>query len=204
MADQKPRATYQDVLDAPRHMVAELIGGELVLSPRPAGPHTSVHSSLFGELGPPFGRGRGGPGGWILLFEPELHLAADVVVPDIAGWRRTRMPTVPADAYFTLPPDWICEVLSPSTEKIDRTRKLAIYARAGVSHAWLVSARMRSVEVLRLHEGQWLSLGVHCDDERVRAEPFDAIELDLGVLWQDLAPEPPKHAAEAAAYYDVY
>jgi Uma2 family endonuclease len=199
MASPKRPASYQDVLDAPPNMVAEILNGELVLSPRPAAPHTSVHSTLHAELGSPFGRGRGGPGGWILLIEPELHLGTDVVVPDLGGWRRTRMPAVPSQAYFTLAPDWICEVLSKSTEKTDRARKLAIYARAGVSHAWL-----RTLEVLRLHEGRWLTLAVHCDDERVRAEPFDAIELELGVLWQDLAPEPPTHAAEPSAFYDVY
>src|SRR5688572_30939502 len=113
--DKKKRATYQDLLDAPEHKVADLINGELYLSPRPAGPHTVVASTLHYEIGPPFGRGRGGPGGWIILFEPELHLGDDVLVPDLAGWRRERMPFVP-DGQFDVAPDWICEVLSKSTE----------------------------------------------------------------------------------------
>ena len=185
MSEQQPgkrRATYQDVLDAPGHLVAEIVDGELVLSPRPAARHSTVTSALGGELLPPFGRGRGGPGGWIILDEPELHLHEDIVVPDLAGWRRERMPAVPDEAYFTLAPDWICEVLSRSTEKLDRTRKLGIYARAGVRHAWFVSPLWRTVEVMRLHEGHWLLVAVHATDERARVEPFDAIELDLGSL----------------------
>ena len=180
------RATYQDVLDAPPHLVAEIIDGDLRLSPRPAAVHSSVASALGEELGPPFKRGRGGPGGWIILDEPELHLADDILVPDLSGWRRERLPSVPDAAYFTLVPDWICEVLSPSTEKMDRAEKLAIYATHGVRHAWLVHPRNRTVEVMRLEGGKWLTLAVHHDDQKVRAEPFDAVELDLSVLWADL------------------
>jgi Uma2 family endonuclease len=183
----KRPATYEDVLAAPEHMVAEIIDGELHLSPRPAGPHAAVSTALSDELGPPFKRGRGGPGGWILLFEPELHLTASIVVPDLAGWRRVRMPKVPDVAYFELAPDWACEILSPSTEKIDRASKLGIYAGAGVSHVWLLNPRQRTLEVLRAHDGHWLTVAIHHDDDRVRAEPFDAIELDLAVLWVDLA-----------------
>lgn len=193
------RATYQDVLDAPPHNVAEIINGQLHLFPRPAAPHGSVSLTLGGELGPPFGRGRGGPGGWILLNEPELHLGEDVLVPDLAGWRRERMPYVDDVPYFTLAADWICEVLSPSTEKVDRTEKLTIYGAAGIQHAWLVSARLRSLEVFRLQEGKWLRLATYTDEQRVRAEPFDAIELDLSVLWADLGP--PLRAGEISATY---
>ncbi len=187
MAEPKParkRATYQDVLDAPEHKVAEIVDGELFLAPRPAGPHTCVASVLGEELGPPFKRGRGGPGGWIILDEPELHLGADIMVPDLAGWRRERMPGIGEDVvYFTLAPDWLCEVLSPSTEAFDRARKLPRYAAAGVRHAWLIHPRNRTFEVLRLHEGMWLTVAVHRDDQRVRAEPFEAIELDVGEIF---------------------
>jgi Uma2 family endonuclease len=200
MAKPSPRrATYQDVLDAPEHKVAELLDGELNLSPRPAAPHAVVSSVLGGALGPPFHHGRGGPGGWIILDKPELHLGDDVLVPDLAGWRRTRMSFVAEQPGLTIVPDWVCEVLSKSTEKIDRAVKLAIYAAAGVGHAWLVSPRLRTLEVLRLHEGKWLALAIHRDDDRVRAEPFDAIELELGELWADLAP--PMRASERVALY---
>lgn len=152
---------------------------------------------LGGELVPPFGRGRGGPGGWIILDEPELHLDSDILIPDLAGWRRERMPGIDASTkYFTLAPNWVCEILSPSTERVDRALKLPAYAAAGVQHAWLIQPRDRTLEVLRLHEGKWLVIGVHQDDQRVRAEPFDAIELDLAVLWQDLVVPPPSRAGE--------
>ncbi len=181
------RATYQDVIDAPEHMVAELIDGELLLNPRPAKPHAAACSALGEELGPPFKRGRGGPGGWIILFEPELHFEENVLVPDLAGWRRQRMPVITTETpYFTLMPDWVCEVVSPGTGKLDRTRKLPIFARAGVGHVWIVDPLQRTLEVLRLQGSQWLIVGSWADDERVRAEPFDAIELELGILWADV------------------
>jgi Uma2 family endonuclease len=135
------------------------------------------------DLGSPFHRGRGGPGGWIILDEPELHLGADVLVPDLAGWRRERLPEVPDAAFFELAPDWACEVLSPSTSLLDRRRKLPIYAREGVAHVWLVDPKARSVEVFRLSEGSYLYVAVHGEDERVRLEPFAAVELELSALW---------------------
>lgn len=177
-------ATYADVLAAPEHLVAELIEGELHLQPRPAKPHAAAASALGEELGPPFKRGRGGPGGWVILFEPELHLAHHVLVPDLAGWTTQRMPALIDDTpYFELAPDWVCEVISPGTAKRDRALKLPIYAAADVRWAWLVDPLQRTLEVLRLESTRWSLLGTYCDDARVRAEPFDAIELDLSALW---------------------
>jgi Uma2 family endonuclease len=176
-------ATYDDVLAAPANLVAELIHGVLHTHPRPRSSHARATSVLGSELGSPFDRGRGGPGGWLILDEPELHLGEDVLVPDLAGWRRERMPEMPDTAAFELAPDWICEALSPSTEAIDRTEKLPIYARAGVRHVWLVNPTIRTLEVLRAEAGAWLLVGTFHDDARVRAEPFDAIELELGALW---------------------
>jgi Uma2 family endonuclease len=183
----KRRATYQDVIDAPPHMVAEIIDGELDLQPRPGKGHAAAASALGEELGPPFKRGRGGPGGWIILFEPELHVRSDVLVFDLAGWRRERMPALTNDEpFFTLAPDWACEVLSPRTRVKDRAKKLPIYAREGVSHVWLVDPLLRTLEVLRRQGSEWLIVGVHEGSARVRAEPFDAIELDLSILWADV------------------
>jgi len=168
-------------------MIAEIIDGDLSLQPRPAKPHAAAATALSEELGPPFKRGRGGPGGWILLFEPELHLGDDVLVPDLAGWRRERMPELTVDEpYFTLAPDWVCEVLSPSSSKMDRSRKLPIYAREGIPHAWLVDPLLRMLEVLRLTDGKWTIVATHADAAKVRAEPFDAIELDMAILWADV------------------
>jgi Uma2 family endonuclease len=181
------RATYADVLAAPAHQVAEVIDGSLYLHPRPARPHTAAATTLGEELGPPFRRGKGGPGGWILLDEPELHLGDDIVVPDLAGWRRERMPVITTELpYFDLAPDWVCEVLSPSTERVDRIQKLRIYARARVGHVWLVNPILRTLEVLELDGDGWRLLSAHAGDERVSARPFHAIELELGALWADV------------------
>ena len=153
------------------------------MSPRPASRHARATSALGGSLSGPFDFGAGGPGGCLLLFEPELHLGRDVLVPDYAGWRRERMPQMPDAAHFTLSPDWICEVLSPSTAALDRSRKLRSYAREGVNHAWLLDPEPRTLEVLRREGERWLLLDTHVGDEQVRAEPFEAIELDLARLW---------------------
>ena len=190
MADGTPArryATYDDVLAAPPHMIAEVIHGELRLQPRPAKPHAAAASALGEELGPPFKRERGGPGGWILLDKPELHLDADILVPDMAGWRRERMPEMVADEpFFTLAPDWVAEVLSPSTGKYDRTDKLQIYHREGVEWVWLVDPLQHTLEVLHRGDPAWTLRGTWRDDQQPRAEPFDAIELELGVLWADV------------------
>lgn len=202
--DKKRRATYQDVLDADERLVAEIIGGELRLSPRPGGPHTRVTSQLGGALVPPFDNGDGGPGGWIILDEPELHVGADddleIVVPDLAGWRRERFDTAWLGGnYFTCAPDWVCEVLSTRTATNDRIEKLPLYARAGVQYAWLVHPVYRSLEVFRLtDERQWLSVATHVGDQVVRAVPFDAIELDLSRLWSDV-PRPPRRGGGRAS-----
>lgn len=195
MSDPARRhATYDDVLAAPAHVIAEVIDGELRLQPRPAKPHAAAASALGEELGPPFKRGRGGPGGWIIIDEPELHLQADILVPDLAGWRRERMPAIVADEpFFTLAPDWVAEVLSPSTGKYDRTDKLRIYQREGIGWVWLVDPLQRTLEVLRREERGWSLVDTWRDEQRARAEPFEAIELELEVLWADVVlPDEPR------------
>lgn len=182
-ATMKTRATYEDLLAVPDNKVAEILDGELFVSPRPAVPHARAASVLGIEIGGPFDRGRGGPGGWWILDEPELHLGEDVLVPDLAGWRRNRMPTVPSVPFFTLAPDWVCEVVSPSTEQIDRRRKQPIYAREGVSHLWLVNPLARTLEIFRRSPDGWLLTATHADADRARAEPFEAVELELAALW---------------------
>jgi Uma2 family endonuclease len=180
-------ATYQDVLDAPEHLVAELIDGELFLSPRPAAPHATATMNLSYGLGPPFAHGNGGPGGWIFMFEPELHFGKNVVVPDLAGWRRERLPVVEDVPFLELAPDWLCETLSKSTEKLDRVKKMKVYARAGVSHVWLLDERRRFLEVHRREERHYELIAMFDETETVRAEPFDAIELKLASLFANLA-----------------
>jgi Uma2 family endonuclease len=186
----KTRATYEDLLAVPDHKVAELLDGELHVSPRPAPPHALAASAVAGELWGPFHTGRGGPGGWWILSEPELHLGEDVAVPDVAGWRRSRLPALPEAAYFDLAPDWICEVVSPSTEGRDRSLKMKTYGREGVGHAWLVNPLARTLEVYRRSSEGWVLLATHVGDVVVRAEPFDAAELRLAAWWPPVgAPE---------------
>jgi Uma2 family endonuclease len=179
----KKDATYADLCAVPENFVAEILGGELYAFPRPSLPHAHTASVLGGELSGPFHRGRNGPGGWLLLDEPELHLGNDVLVPDMAGWRRERLPALPEAAHLSLAPDWLCEVLSPSTETIDRTKKLKIYAREGVVHVWLLNPVLQALEVLHLEGGRWSLHAMHEGSPVVRVEPFEAIELELGALW---------------------
>lgn len=178
----KKPATYQDLLEVKEHQVGELVDRELFVSPRPASLHTRAASALGGELAGPFNKGRGGPGGWIILDEPELHLVEQVMVPDLAGWRRERMPVMPDAVAFELAPDWLCEVLSPSTEAFDRAKKMPHYARAHVQHVWLIKPESKALEVFRL-DGQTYRFIRAFIEDNVRAEPFDAVELELAALW---------------------
>jgi Uma2 family endonuclease len=178
----KRPATYEDLLKVPDNLVAEIIQGELYTSPRPASPHARASSGLGARIYTNFDDGGGGPGGWWILDEPELHLGPDVLVPDIAGWRRERMPVLPDTAAFELAPDWVCEVISPGTGRLDRMLKLPSYARAGVAYAWLVDPLQRFIDAFRLVDGQWALLGTY-GDEVARIEPFDAVEIPLATLW---------------------
>lgn len=176
--------TYDDLLALPPHVIGQIVFGILYAHPRPAPRHARASTSLTGELDAPFNRGRGGPGGWIILDEPELHLGAHVVVPDLAGWRRERMPELPIDkAYFDLAPDWACEVLSPSTAALDRGDKRKAFEQHGVKHLWYVDPEAQTLEVLALEANGYRIVDVHAGDAKVRAVPFDAIEIELSALW---------------------
>lgn len=178
-------ATYEDLFDLAENLVGEIINGRLVTHPRPAPRYARAYSSLGIEIGSPYDRGRDGPGGWWILDEPELHLDRDILVPDLAGWRRERMPRLPEIAWFELPPDWVCEILSPSTAKVDRAEKLPIYARQGVKHAWLVDPDLRTLEVFENRDGQWLLLTVLENDAAASQPPFDATSFSLDALWAE-------------------
>lgn len=182
-------ATYADLEAVPPHMVAEIIGGKLHTYPRPRPKHAQAYAVLGAVILGKFHLGEGGPGGWWILDEPELHLRDDVVVPDIAGWRRQRMPQLPDEPHFTLPPDWVCEILSPSTQRLDRTAKHDIYARHGVGHLWLVDPEERLIETFALKDGQWVLLATYGEKGPVAAPPFDAVAFELGLLWPDPAPQ---------------
>lgn len=183
-------ATYQDVLDAPPNMVAEIARGRLHLQPRPAPRHARAASILGSELIGPFDRGRGGPGGWWILFEPELHLGPDILVPDIAGWRRETLPAIPDGAFFEAAPDWVCEVLSPGTRRLDLTEKRAIYGASGIGHLWLVDPLARTLEAFALEafaleDSRWVLAASVADDAEVALAPFAAVSVPLAALWTD-------------------
>ncbi len=199
MADPgKPReATYQDVLEAPDHMVAEVLDGELILSPRPAFIHQRSQLKLASRLGFSFDFGEGGPGGWYFLPEVELHLGKDILVPDLAGWRKERLPEAARQAAFaTIAPDWICEGLSPSTERLDRVRKLPLYAKAGIHHAWLLDAREQKLFVHGLVDGRYELVQMFFGGDLVRAQPFEELELTF-----DKIMDVPTRASEGTVAY---
>lgn len=169
--------------DLPEDTPAELIGEEIVhWSPGNTG-HANAASVLGSRLIEPFRFGKGGPGGWWILVEPEVELAPLILIPDLAGWRKERLVPESKAKPITVVPDWVCEILSPSTAARDRTVKLAAYGRCGVKHVWLVDPDVRTLEVLHREGDRWMVEAVHAGDERVRAEPFDAVELELAALW---------------------
>lgn len=184
-ATKSHRATLADIEALPPNMVGQILFGVLHAHPRPAPRHVRAASRLGSELDGPFDRGRDGPGGWIILDEPELHLGPHVVVPDLAGWRRERLPRLPETAFFETTPDWVCEVLSPATVRIDRTDKLAIYGEYGVAQCWLADPFARTLEVLTLTGGKWLLAATFKDADPVTAPPFEAHTFPLDVLWPD-------------------
>ena len=176
---------YAELLALPENVVGEVIAGELHTQPRPSGPHALASSSLGADIHGAFQRGRGGPGGWWIIDEPELHFVRDkeVLVPDIAGWRRERMPRIPDDQRFEVVPDWVCEILSPSTARVDRIIKMPVYAGYGVSYVWLVDPIARTLETFELDGGHWIVTGQFKDEDLVSTAPFAALNLDLSSLW---------------------
>ena len=182
----KKHATYEDVLAAPENHVAQVLDGELHVHPRPARRHTRAASALGARLVHEFDSGPTGAGGaWIILYEPELHLGRDIIVPDLAGWRVERFPPEGDgdDPFFTVAPDWVCEVLSSSTARIDRVKKVPIYARERVGHVWLVDPRDRTIEVHRLGTTRYEGVGTWAGDGPFTLEPFESVPLPASAFW---------------------
>jgi len=185
------RATYEDVLRAPEHMIAEVINGTLYTQARPAIRHSRAGTRLGNLLGPRFDNDDEGPDNWLFIDEPELHLGSepDIIVPDLAGWRGARAQQVPTEgAWIGLPPDWVCEILSPSTHVRDRGIKLAVYRRERVGHVWFIEPDLRMLEVFRLVDGQYVQCALYEGDATVRAEPFEVFDLELAKLWRHRSP----------------
>lgn len=187
MAEPAQKDTsYEDLFNIPENMTGEIISGELVVTPRPSRRHIFTCSSLGGTLMPPyqFG-GPHGPGGWIIVIEPEVGFGRNILVPDLAGWRRERFPLSEDHNWISVPPDWVCEVLSPNTERRDKTEKIFIYARYQVSYLWFINPISKTLDVFRLEAGKWVVSGLFVENEKVRAEPFKEMEIDLNTLWLD-------------------
>jgi Uma2 family endonuclease len=185
---QKRKATYEDILRLPENVVGEIIDGELFVSPRPRPEHALAASRLNIKLGSPFGGGGEGPGGWWILSEPEIHLGKkpdnDTFVPDLAGWRKEGMPKLPSEAYFSIVPDWVCEILSPSNARLDRVKKVPKYAEYGTKHLWLINPRDKTLEAFRLENRSWLLMQTFVEADKVKIAPFEAMAFDLGALWE--------------------
>jgi Uma2 family endonuclease len=180
----KKRVVYEDLFDIPDNMTGEIISGELIVTPRPSRKHTITTSRLGGEIVPAYDFGRGnGPGGWIIIVEPEIAFGENILVPDLAGWKKERFPMEEPHNWISVAPDWVCEVLSPGTAQADRAGKMPIYAQHQVSNAWLIDPILKTLEVFRFELGRWVVLGVYARSAKLRAEPFAEIEIDLGLLW---------------------
>jgi len=177
------RAVYEDLFAIPENMTGEIIDGELIVTPRPSRRHVYAGSTLGDEIGPPYRLGRGGPGGWVILDEPEIAFAGNILVSDMAGWKKERFPIEEPHNWISVAPDWVCEILSPHTAQVDRAEKMPIYARHQVLHAWLIDPIVKTLEVFRFEPGRWIVLGVYAGSCKVRAEPFPEVELDLSLLW---------------------
>lgn len=177
-------ATYEDLCSIPENMTGEIIDGELIVTPRPTRKHAFAASVLGGEVVPPYHLGRGGgPGGWIIITEPEIGLGENTLVPDLAGWKRERFPVEEPHNWISVAPDWVCEVLSSSTFRTDKVKKMPIYARHGVGHVWLVDPVAMTLDTFGLESGRWVLLASFAENDKVRVEPFEEIEIQLGDLW---------------------
>ena len=183
-ASLKKGATYADLLALPENVTGQIVDGDLYAMPRPAPRHVVAEGALHVLLAGPlqFGSG-GGPGGWWILTEPEIHMGPHVLVPDLAGWRRSRLPSPPTQGQFTMTPDWVCEILSPSTHAFDHKKKRRVYAEQKVPHLWFVDPISKSIDVLRLSGDLYSIVDTFGGDDKARIEPFEAVELDLGLLW---------------------
>ena len=181
----RKRATYDDLYSIPENMIGEIIDGELFVSPRPSPRHSKASSVLSAGIVTPYQFGQGGPGGWIILYEVELKFAEECnpIVPDLSGWRIERFPETIDTNWISVPPDWVCEVLSPRTIRLDRVKKMAKYLKFDVQYVWLIDPSNKTLEVFRAESGRWVVLGVYAENDKVRAEPFQEIEIDLAGLW---------------------
>ncbi len=179
----KRKVRYEDLYDLPENMIGEIVDDELHALPRPSPRHAKAASDLGATLVYPYRFGRGGPGGWIILDEPEIRLGEHTLVPDLAGWKKERFPSSIKTNWIGVAPDWVCEVLSPNTMRLDKTKKMPIYATHNVKHIWLLNPIDKTLDVFKLASGGWLLLNSYAENDKARAEPFQETEIDLSDLW---------------------
>ncbi len=186
----RKRATYDDLYNIPENMTGEIIDGQLYATPRPSRKHVRTVYSLGYVIGRSYDFDeRGGPGGWIFLPESEIQLDGDTFVPDLAGWRKERFPAEEDHNWISVAPDWVCEILSPSSIRHDRITKIGTYAKHRIPYFWLVDPVAKILEVFKLESGRWTVAGAYAENEKVRAEPFQEIEIDLANLWLEGKPK---------------
>ena len=185
------RPTLADLDALPPGIVGEIIEGVLYTMTKPRARHQRTGTGIGGDLRGPFDLGRGGPGGWWIITEPGLELPNDTkeISPDVAGWRRERMPELPVDEPIRVVPDWVCEILSKTTRRHDQLVKLPYYAKVGVAYAWVVDLEARVLTAHRLEAGAWRAIATHSEETEVRIEPFDAVPLNLADWWPPAAPD---------------
>ncbi|MDR3569051.1 MAG: Uma2 family endonuclease [Syntrophobacteraceae bacterium] len=186
----KKPATYEDLYDVPENLIGEIVNGELTVPPRPTRKHGYAATALIEEVGPPYHRGRGGPGGWSFIAEPEVIFGEDIMAPDVAGWKAQRFLWEEDRNPVSVAPDWVCEVLSPKTVRNDKVRKMPVYARHGVGHIWLIDPAAMTMDAFRLESGRWLLLASFSENDKARVEPFQEIEINLAYLWAESSQPP--------------
>jgi len=184
LAYKEEIATYEDILALPENTVGEILNGQLETHPRPAPKHALAASSMGMEIGLPFQKGHGGSGGWWIIDEPECHVSNHIFVPDLAGWLKKRMPTLPETAWFNIRPDWVCEIISPSSASRDRVTKMYIYANLEIPYYWIIDPIGQTLEVYQLQEDKsWRLLKTYANDDNVKVAPFDSYSFSLANLW---------------------
>ncbi len=179
------KASYEDLYSIPENMTGEIIDGELIVTPKPSPRHSNASAWLTATLVPPYRKGTSGPGGWTILPEVEIMLGQHLLVPDISGWRNERFPGFPKENWISVSPDWVCKILSPGTARLDKVRKMPIYAEYEIPHLWLLDPIAKTLEVFELQSGKWAFQKAYAENDKVRAEPFHEIEFDLGDFWID-------------------
>ncbi|MEY4544369.1 MAG: hypothetical protein RL685_564 [Pseudomonadota bacterium] len=187
MSDPDARlATFEDLLRLPEGVRAEVLEGQVITSPAPLPKHSKAQRALGSFVGGPFDDddGHGGPGGWWIFVEVDVQLGLhDIVRPDLAGWRRERLLNPGDQRPILVAPDWVCEVLSPSTAVHDRIIKRNLYVLAGIGHYWIVDVDARTLEVFQRQDERWLLVGTYGDEAVARLPPFEEVELAVGRLF---------------------